>query len=108
MIKAILDNGTPILVIKVEHYVKCTDFATALTDYYYDKNEPFNKKLKLKEAMEILNNRLFFYGLNGEYDAGIIEASFELFEDRKLIYEPAKEWVIKNYPHLEQSDSNDR
>jgi hypothetical protein len=108
MIKSKLENGTPMLVIKVEHFVKCGDFATALTDYYYNKSEPFNKKLKRREAMEILNHRLFFYGLNGEYDAGFFEASFELGEERKLIYEPAREWVIKNYPHLEQSDSNDR
>lgn len=108
MIKSKLENGTPMLVVKVEHYVKASDFATALTDYYYNKSEPFNKKLKRREAMEILSHRLFFYGLNGEYDAGFFEASYELGEERKLIYEPAKEWVIKNYPHLEQSVSNDR
>lgn len=106
MIKSQLQNGTPMLVIKVEHYVKCSDFATALTDYYYNKSEPFNKKLKRREAMEILNHRLFFYGLNGEYDAGYFEASFELGEERKLIYKHAKEWVIKNYPHLQKSDIN--
>jgi hypothetical protein len=107
MIKSKLENGTPMIVVKVEHYVKGSDFATALTDYFYNKSEPFNKKLKRREAMEILNHRLFFYGLNGEYDAGFFEASYELGEERNLIYEPAKEWVIKNYPYLEQSDSND-
>jgi len=88
------------LVIKVDHYVKGSDLATALTDYYFNKSEPFNKKLKRREALKILRHRLFFYGLNGEYDAGYFEASYELAEERKLIYEPAKDWIVRNYPHL--------
>ena len=100
MIKSKLKNGTPILVVRVEHFVKCSDFANALTDFYYNKSEPFNKKLKRREAMRILNHGLFFYGLNGEYDGSFFEASYELGEERKLIYEPAMEWVINNYPHL--------
>ena len=102
MRKSELSNGTPILVIKINHFVKIGDFATALTDHFYRINGSFNPMIKKTEAMEILKNGLFFHGLQGEYDHSFFEASFEESEKRELIYRPAYEWVEKNYPYLKQ------
>lgn len=100
MIKCNLENGTPILVIKIEHYVKGNDFARALTDHYFGLSADFNLQLKKAEAFKILKRSLFFTGLKGEYESDYFEASFELGEQRNLIFNEAIKWVENNYPHL--------
>ena len=102
MRKSNLKDGTPILVIKVEHYVQIDAFCVALTDHYYRNSLPFDNKLKRNEAMGILKRSLFFHGIAGEYSDGFFEASFELSEQRNAIFEKAKQWVAKNYPYLKQ------
>ena len=97
-----LKNGTPILVVKVDHFVKAGDFALALTDHFYRKKIDFNENLTKKEAVEILQHNLFFHGLHGEYDAGFFEASTELGEIRNAIYDEAIKWVELNYPYLKK------
>jgi len=88
------------VVINVAHFVKLGDWATALTDYYYNKSESFPDKLTKKESKEILYWQLFVNGLRGEYEDGFFEASYELGEIYNAIYQSAKQWVSKNYPYL--------
>ena len=87
-------------VVRVEHFVKLSDFTTHLTDYFYNKNEDFKKKLTKKEAEKILKRGLFFDGLNGSYEQGYFEASFEDGEKYNAIYSQAKEWVKSKYKYL--------
>ena len=50
MVKSQLKDGRKMLVVRIEHFVKNSDFATALTDKFYNEHEPFNKKITKKEA----------------------------------------------------------
>jgi len=40
-----LMDGTKMYCVKTVHFVKDRDFATALADYFYNENEPFDFKL---------------------------------------------------------------
>lgn len=91
------------LVIKIEHYVKLIDFAKALSENFYNKNESFNKALTKTEAMKILKWRLFFHGLEGELESGHFEASGEQGEIWNEIFSDAVDWVAKNYPYLTEN-----
>lgn len=95
-----LKDGTPMLVFKINSFVKASDYATALTDYFYRNSLDFNKKITRKEAKDILYDALFLNGLQGEYEYGFFEASYELGEIYNKIYSDAFDWVIKNYPYL--------
>jgi hypothetical protein len=100
MKKSMLQDGTPMVIIKIDHFVKARDFAKHLAEYYWRENEPFPDKLTKKRAMEILKRGLFFNGLHGEIDFCLWEGAFEPMDRFNAIYEPAKEWVKKNYPYL--------
>lgn len=91
------------IVFKVDHFVKLSDFSRALTDYYYSKSSDFDQALTRRQAVRILKEQLFFHGLNGEYGDGFFEASFEAGNEYNAIYEKCFEWVKKNYPHLIRS-----
>jgi hypothetical protein len=80
--------------------VKLRDFSKHLTEHFYERNENFNEKLSKKEAEKILKRGLFFDGLNGSYEDGHFEASFEDGEKWNKIYSKAYEWVKLKYEWL--------
>lgn len=80
-------------------FVTLTAFSTALADYYFGRNDSFNKKLSKSEAKDILNRQLFHYGINGEHPSGFFEAH-ERTDEYNEIYRQARIWVNKNYPYL--------
>lgn len=100
MVKGQLKSGDKMFVVRVEHFVTKTVFATALTDNYYSKGEDFETGLTKKKAEEILRRALFFNGIYGQYEAGYFEATDEEGERYNEIYEAANEWVIDNHPYL--------
>lgn len=100
MRKSKLRDGTPMLVFKINSFVTDRVFAIALTDHFYGKSEEFDFKIGRKEAVKILERRLFFHGIKGEHEDGFFEASFEFGEIYNRTYSNAKKWVLKNYPHL--------
>jgi hypothetical protein len=100
-----LTDDTPILVIKMEHFVKSTDFAHALADHYWCNSEEFDPKITKTEAMKILKSGLFFNGLNGEFRSEQFEAADQsVFNEWNRPFEAAHEWVIKNYPYLKSKE----
>ena len=100
MVKSQLKDGRKMFVIRIEHFVKDSDFATALTDKFYNEHEPFNNKITKKEAEEILKRSLFFYGLQGQYEDGYFEATYEEGTRYNEIYSDALEWVKSKYHWL--------
>ena len=100
MVKGKLKSGAKMFVVRTEHYVKDRDFATALTDEYFNKHESFPKNLTKKRAEEILKNSLFFFGLQGQYEDTYFEASYEEGSRRNEIYSDALEWVKSKYEWL--------
>lgn len=101
MRKSKLTDGTPILCVKVEHYVKATNFAHALADHFWCNSIQFNPAITKKEAWEILLNGLFFNGLHGEFRGEQFEsADQDVFDEWNIPYEDAMKWVLKNYPYL--------
>lgn len=95
-----LTDGTPFIGIKVEHYVKRQDFAKHLAEHFDRKGEEFNSDLKKKEAMLILKNGLFFYGLYGEIEETLYEGSDSALDGYNAAYRAALDWVSNNYPYL--------
>ena len=69
-----------------------------IINFVVSKN-PFTKMTKT-EGKNILYDSLTFYGIQGSFEDGYFEASYE----RGLAYEHcnkyAKIWVSKNYPYL--------
>lgn len=100
MVEGKLSNGRNMFVVRVEHFVKDSDFANALANKYFSANESFNEKLKKKEAEKILKRSLFFYGLQGQFEDGYFESSFEEGERYNEIYSKAINWVKNNYKWL--------
>ena len=100
MVKGQLKSGDKMFVVRTEHFVKLRDFAKHLTEYFYERGEDFNEKLSKKEAEKILKRGLFFDGLNGSYEDGYFEASFEEGQKWEKIYSPAYEWVKLKYEWL--------
>lgn len=100
MVKGQLKSGDKMFVVRTEHFVKLRDFAKHLTEYFYERNEDFNEKLSKKEAEKILKRGLFFDGLNGSYEDGYFEASFEEGQRWEKIHTPAYEWVKLKYEWL--------
>lgn len=96
----ILESGDKMYVVQTLHYVKLGDYATALADYFYNNNEDFDIKLTKQGAEKILKRSLFFYGLDGQYEPGYFEASYELGELYNKAYSDAKNWLIKKYKHF--------
>lgn len=96
MRKSNLRDGTPMIVIKVEHFVTDSVFAYALTNHYFRQGFEFPDKLSKTESMVILKDELFFHGKEGE-DWG--EDNDQVAEHNP-IYEIAHNWVLKNYPYL--------
>jgi len=86
--------------IKVEHFVTLSSFAKALCEYAYNKNEQVSiiRCLKKSEAMEILKERLFFYGGNGELGEENLDT--DKIDAYNNLYAEAINWVKKNYPYL--------
>lgn len=101
MRKSKLKNGTPFMVVKVEHFVTAARFATALADHCWTKSKDFNPGMKRLEAMEILKLGLVNDGKNGVLKDGQFEgASEEAAEAWEKPYREAQKWVLKNYPYL--------
>jgi hypothetical protein len=100
MKKSQLKDGRRMFIFRIEHFVKADDFATALTDRYYNQHEFFPKNLKKKDAEEILKKSLFFFGIQGEYYDGYFEATYEEGTRYNNIYKDALEWVKSKYEWL--------
>lgn len=100
MVKGKLKSGDKMFVVRIEHFVKLRDFSKHLTEYFYERNEDFDEKLSKKKAEEILKKGLFFDGLNGSYEDGYFEASFEEGERWNAIYGKTYNWVKSKYEWL--------
>lgn len=100
MVKGQLKSGEKMFVVRVEHFVKLRDFAKHLTEHFYKNREDFKKNISKKEAENILKRGLFFDGLNGSYEDGYFESSFEESERYNGIYSQAYEWVKSKYEWL--------
>lgn len=100
MIKGELENGTKMYVVRIEHFVKISDFVKHLAEHYYCRNITFDCKLTKKEAEEILRRGLFFEGLHGSLSDHYFDAAFEEGERWNAIYNHAHEWVKHHYPWL--------
>ena len=105
MVNSVLKNGTKILVVRTEHFVKCRDFAIALTEKFYGERKCFDKSITKKNAEEILKRSLFFYGLQGQFEDGYFEASFEEGERYNAIYSDATEWIKSKYSWFSDNPS---
>jgi hypothetical protein len=106
MKKTKLIGGTPIYKINVSHCVRASTFTIALLDYFYDRNEDFNKNITKKEAIVILKKQLNYFGIQGKSFDNIYEpANCEISVIRNKIYNEAYQWVIKKYPHLKYEDN---
>lgn len=103
MVQGELKDGRKMFVVRIEHFVKRSDFAKHLAEHYYKESEPFNKKLSKKEAEKILKRGLFFNGLDGEIEHSYFEASFEDGEIYNNIYSDACDWVTAKYEWLNNS-----
>ncbi|MFA7616931.1 MAG: hypothetical protein WCY16_10165 [Weeksellaceae bacterium] len=100
MTKGEFKSGGKMYVVRIDHFVTIRVFTKALTEHFYNKNEDFPSKLIRKEAEKILKHRLFFHGINGEYEAGYFEVSFEESEKFKKIWNHAYEFVSSRYTWL--------
>lgn len=100
MVKSKLKDGRNMFVVRIEHFVKDVDFATALTNKFYNELEQFDKKITKKEAETILKRSLFFNGLQGEYEDGYFEASYKEGTRYNEIYSDALLWVKSKYQWL--------
>lgn len=98
-----LKSGGNIFVVRVEHNVSLRVFAVALTDNFYNNNEDFPEKLTKKEAEKILRRSLFKNGVQGQFEDGYFEASFEESEKYSKILNPAFDWVKEKYEWLRDS-----
>lgn len=98
MKKSELQDGRKMFVIKTEHFVTLEHFAKALTAHFYSKNKAV--KLTKKDARNILNRSLFFYGIYSEYSQPPEMVGDECLEQYNEIYAQCVEWVEKNYPYL--------
>ncbi len=101
MKKGELADGRKMFIVRTEHYVTASAFIVALTEHFYLSSDEFNPKLKRSEAIKILKNRLFHYGIAGEIETTNYEgASYEVWQPYLNAQEAATEWVHKNYPYL--------
>ena len=89
-----------IYCVSVSHNVTSRVFATALSDYFYNKKLEFNDKLSKKEAEKILRRSLFFYGIQGQHPDGYFETSFEESEIYEKIFSKAVLWLEINHKYL--------
>lgn len=100
MRRGTLTDNTPFIGIKIEHFVKFRDFANHLALHFERESLPFPEKLTKKEAMKILCDGLFHYGLKGELDFEYYDGAFEFWERYNPLREAAEAWIKKNYPYL--------
>jgi hypothetical protein len=101
MRKSYLKDGRPFFGIKVEHFVKKTDFAKHLAEYYYLENIQFDEKITRQAAFEILKTGLFHSGLNGLIDEYEYEGSNDALDSYYIAFKEAIKWIEKNYPYLQ-------
>lgn len=100
MRKIKIRNCKPAFLVTVDIVITKGVFCTALTDYFYVKNQSFPQALSKTEGKNILVNQLQFFGRQGEHQPGFFEASDGLGDIYNAIYEKAESWVSKNYPYL--------
>lgn len=60
MTRGKLKTGEPFFYVKVDHFVKDRDFATALTAHFLDKENHSTPKLKSQKHLKYLNQDCFF------------------------------------------------
>lgn len=89
-------GGNNCYMITIKMPVSRGVFATALADHFVCSGDWVTEKLTRSRAFEILKNRLFFYGLNGEYE----EVPENIIEEHNELYRQAEIWITKNYPYL--------
>lgn len=102
MKKGRLLSGAPFMVVRVEHLVTETSFATALADFYWCKSEPFDTLLSKSDARDILYRGLFHNGRKGVLSDGQLESAEDIGTEYNNAYKAAIDWVRKNYPFLQE------
>lgn len=100
MRRSTLNDGTPFLGIKIEHFVTKTVFAKAIASHCWTYGEDFDPKTSKTDAMNILKKNLFHQGIEGLNIDNWDGASIEFQQPFKDAYESAIEWIEKNYPYL--------
>lgn len=90
----------PIYTVKINSCVSSSTFAKSLANHIYGSNLDFPNDLTKTVVKEILIDQLFYYGINGQYESGFFESSYENGERYNAIYSEALNWVEKNYPYL--------
>lgn len=104
MRKTFNKGGDAAFAIKTEHIVTLQTFADALAKHCWDQGIVFDIKLKKREAMGILKDSLFQYGLQGSDDMSRYEGADDTAVSGYTNALPlAKEWVLKNYPYLDKN-----
>src|ERR1044072_2075369 len=97
-------GGDAAFSIKTEHIVTADHFTNALAQYCWQNDVEFNPNMKRTEAMKILKDSLFHYGIRGEIDLSLYEGgSDEAVKGYEKALPLAREWVFKNYPYLVQN-----
>jgi hypothetical protein len=101
--------------ICVRFILKKDIIQTCLCDYYYnlcggfteeEKREKDIKykneldKLKKRDAIKIVKNQLFHYGIQGSYQEGFFESATDVIDQRELWWSNIIEWTNKVYPNL--------
>lgn len=99
MIKTKTIGGSPAYRIKLETIFTLGNFAIALGEKQFNYKNINFKTLTKKKALKILYNRLENFGRHGEYNADEHIGCDNMDEYNKY-YNEAKQWVIKNYPYL--------
>jgi hypothetical protein len=97
-----LTDDRPALCYHQPTYITLGRFATALADHCYSDNPNPIPKTK-KEAEEILRVQIRFYGYQGVYPDGHFENGGD--EGYHEVYQECKEWVMRKYPHLVNSEN---
>jgi hypothetical protein len=105
MIRTKLVNGNNAIKFKITALVTLDTFSLALGEESYngEKGELIDfKKLKKKDAMEILKTRLQRHGRMGEY-----QGLDDIGDNQEILnteVEKARAWVAKKYPYLINAD----
>ena len=86
--------------VRTIHFVTKRVFAVALSEYFFCEGQLLWKNITKTKAKEILKEHLFFHGIGSRF-AGLDNIGCEPQEQLNRLYENAKNWVVKNYPYLD-------
>ena len=103
MIKGKTGSAGNCYIVKISMRVTKSVFATLLTDKFYGSETKFPENLNKSDAQKIIESELFFHGIRGRYynsDESLGNDNLEIYNE---IFLNALNWVIKNYPYLNQN-----